>query len=882
MAGNVRAGTAYIDVVLGSTEKFFGPLREKLKGAGEDAARNAGNSFAKEFATNRAAYSNLRNGLKEAIDGSGLTGEELKRRLGEAGKGGADGFLREFGPLMRNGILNISGEARQKLLEALDTGTMSPRLVNMFKQALGEIANESERTAGRSSSAMSRISSAASAAGRSISTSFNQAHNGLKHFSEGLSNASYKVMQFGYTATAGLTAPIAGLTALGTAIGIKVAADIEVAAAAFQTFLGSADAAQAMIRQLRDFSNQSPLFDTSSAIDFAQRLLAVGVASNRIMPSMQALEGLASMYGVSQDKLSNALVGMTQTLAKNKVYMEEIRQVEEAGIPVIQVLAQALGKTQAEVTEMIKEGKISADEYYAAIVKVGTSEKALASVQRRAETLTGIWNQFKETVQSRLADAVEPHLDRIKKALEKVGGSLDKALKNAGPLIDRVVGGFEKLAGGLEKAINWYDKLSPKQQEFVNKMLGIAAAVGPATIVLGSVSNAIGALSGVLAFLLTPAGLVVLAILAIVGSIIYLWQTSPKFREFVQNVIDKAQALYDKLKPVAKEIADAWNEHMKPALEGVWDVIKNRLWPAVKDLMGEFDEEDRKRLIDTANVVKDVLTVVFIIMAFVINNILKPALEWLSDFLKKHKDEVRELKDQYGDLMKALMIIAAVIVGSVVVALFILAAAFLLVVGVIGLLLYSIWWLFNELGKLWKRFSDWAAGVEDSARRTRNAMTGLPGQIVAAFATLNLWNIGWNAVQGLINGLRAHLPSAEQVARNIGWAIYNAAANAIGVRSPSRAFMQLGRYVIEGLVIGLSDDRPAIKASANLARSTIAGFGSPALATAGGGIQPASNYVVVKVGERTVDDLVVESSRRRREDIANAVEVGNTRLARRR
>lgn len=73
---------------------------------------------------------------------------------------------------------------------------------------------------------------------------------------------------------------------------------------------------------------------------------------------------------------------------------------------------------------------------------------------------------------------------------------------------------------------------------------------------------------------------------------------------------------------------------------------------------------------------------------------------------------------------------------------------------------------------------------------------GFAGQMVSA---------GVNLVQGFVNGMASMIQSAASTAANMAKSALNAAKSFLGIKSPSRKMMQIGKWTGEGMAIGLEN-----------------------------------------------------------------------------
>lgn len=139
----------------------------------------------------------------------------------------------------------------------------------------------------------------------------------------------------------------------------------------------------------------------------------------------------------------------------------------------------------------------------------------------------------------------------------------------AGIISDRITPYIQELTEKIKELVNWFNELSPEEQDQIVKWGLIAAAIGPTLLVLSKVVGVIGmlagaasnipatltALQGAFAVLTSPALLAVAAITALVGAFSYLWKTSEDFRN---------------------KITDTFNQ-LKETLGGAFDEILERV-----------------------------------------------------------------------------------------------------------------------------------------------------------------------------------------------------------------------------------------------------------------------------------------------------------------
>jgi hypothetical protein len=126
----------------------------------------------------------------------------------------------------------------------------------------------------------------------------------------------------------------------------------------------------------------------------------------------------------------------------------------------------------------------------------------------------------------------------------------------------------------------------------------------------------------------------------------------------------------------------------------------------------------------------------------------------------------------------------------------------------------------------------------------------LPGRIRSALGSLAsaLFSIGQNAIMGLIHGIESMAGSLLSAAQHIASSIIGTLSSVLHIGSPSRVTYQHGRWLAEGLAMGMDDGRFGVEAAAlRLGQSAL--FGGAHGVRAGpqgfGGV--GSTYVTVNV-----------------------------------
>lgn len=264
--------------------------------------------------------------------------------------------------------------------------------------------------------------------------------------SSGLSGALGGVAGIAGKAALAMGAVAATGVAMGGALGLKTAANLETAEIAFTTMLGSAAKAKAFIADLSDFAAKTP-FDFPGLQEGASQLIAAGIATRDVIPMMTTLGNVTAGMGTGAEGIQRATTALQQMTAAQKISAEDLNQLRDAGIPVYDLLSRALGKSKAEIAGMVQGGKLgkeALDKMMGALRTGNGLERFNGLMEKQATSLSGLWSTFKDNLGMGLAKAIQPLLPELKSLLGWAGEKLPPAL-NA-------------LASGLSGLIQWFRK----------------------------------------------------------------------------------------------------------------------------------------------------------------------------------------------------------------------------------------------------------------------------------------------------------------------------------------------------------------------------------------------------------------------------------------
>ena len=277
------------------------------------------------------------------------------------------------------------------------------------------------------------------------------------------------------------------------ATAIKEAFKFETAVANFKTLLGSVDEAKAHIADLKSFAASTPLtFDDLSRA--SKLLLSFGASIDTVVPSLKTLGDIA--MGDAQKFQGLALV-FAQVQSQGKLMGQDLLQMVNQGFNPLTIIAEATGKSVAELKDLMGEGAISF-EMVAEAMRIATSEGgrfhgAMEECSKTGEglmsTLQDNWTEAVRTFGEAFSDASKSGLQQLIDKLSELNenGTIEEWAKNVAHWFSAVVDGAKAVIGvfstiykysGLADAVNLAQGMGKGAWDAVGGAVGAIAGGG--------------------------------------------------------------------------------------------------------------------------------------------------------------------------------------------------------------------------------------------------------------------------------------------------------------------------------------------------------------------------------------------------------------------
>lgn len=347
---------------------------------------------------------------------------------------------------------------------------------------------------------------------------------------------------------------------------------------------GTADKGKEAFEWLKQFTTGTPLKLDETMAAFV-RLKKFGI--DPMGGALQSLVDYNAKMGGDAAQLQAITEALTKASTKGQIDMRGLIALTDAGVPVFDMLAKATGKTSDEIQNLAQQGLLGADAVQQLIKQMGKAGAGGAA--KELEQLSSQWTVFTESIddfKDRVArgGVMDYFRDQLKALNDWIAqltadGRLDVYAKRVSDAIvsvaERVkqLGGFiVEHAGQIKKLIEVYaafkvGRILMELGGFAEKLWSVGRSVIAGTEAVAGLSRGMILFRGILAFALSPLGLVVTGLgafavaakLAADATVDYAVRHSKATAE--ATVVDQEHAR------VMRELADQWRQRAKATSE---------------------------------------------------------------------------------------------------------------------------------------------------------------------------------------------------------------------------------------------------------------------------------------------------------------------------
>lgn len=348
-------------------------------------------------------------------------------------------------------------------------------------------------------------------------------------------------------------ATINGITGIA-----KLGMDAQDTRIKFEVMLGSAGKARSMLEDITQYANTTP-FGSTELKQSAELLLNFGIAGNKIMPTLKML---GDVSGGNKERLNGMTLAFAQMASTGRLMGQDLNQMINAGFNPLQIISQNTGIGLGKLKEQMEAGAISVGMVEEAFkLATGPGGRFFGMIEKVSQSASGRMAAAMDNIQTRLTifseNNIVPIVARLATVADVFFGSLDGMaavmqpfFDTLRPLWDAIVGftnsffGLDDATSGTAGVINFLTTtlkfVEPVLTIISNGFKTIIQVLTPFAPILKVLTilwagwNLLLVIFNALIYA-NPIGLIVAAIVVLIGVIVTCWQRFAAFRGVVMG-----------------------------------------------------------------------------------------------------------------------------------------------------------------------------------------------------------------------------------------------------------------------------------------------------------------------------------------------------------
>ncbi|WP_061912170.1 tape measure protein [Geobacillus sp. B4113_201601] len=620
------------------------------------------------------------------------------------------------------------------------------------------------------------------------------AERDIRNFESGAGRWGSRLGALATGAIAGLGASIAAVGTMAVKTGVDFNAMKEQSEIAWTTLLGSADEAKKTINDLVQLGAKTP-FEFEGLDKSAKLLNMAGFEGEKLKETLIAVGDAVSAVGGGQEELEGVSMALFQMSAKGKASAEEMNQLAERGIPAWEILSETMGKPIPELMKMSEQGKLMANQVIPALVK-GMGERFGGAMEKQSQTFNGLMSTLKDNLKSFTAMITSDLFEKIKSFLPTIIDFVNRisdAFKNAG------------WKGVIQEI------LPPQVASSITQNIGILKQIISDFVAFGKdiwkkYGDEISATAK--------------------ASWQTISQTIKGLLEIIRGVIKTVLSLisgdwkgaWEGIKSIAKGVWDTIGGFIKNATNGIQNIIKASLeivknifstvWNGIKTLVSTIWNSIKSTISTTLNGISSNIQSIWNNIKNAISNTLNSIKTTVSNIWNGIKSSISSTIHSISSIVSSVFNSVKSNVSSIFNS--IKSTALSVWNGIKSSISTAV---NTAKSAVSSAFSSMKSAVSSIMSGIKSIITSMWNSAVSFLKGINLFSIGKDIIQGLINGISSMVGSikkrVEEIARNIpAWA-----KKILGIRSPSRVMMEVGQWTTIGFAKGIESKKKDVEKS---------------------------------------------------------------------
>lgn len=470
-----------------------------------------------------------------------------------------------------------------------------------------------------------------------------------------------------------------------------------------------------------------------------------------------------------------------------------------------------------------------------------TAMFSLTNIGGEIENLEGSMQSVTEAQEQTFGQRWNNFMRTAATSLEPLGKIL---LDFAEQWLPRVIAVVESLA-------TWFSNLSPVMQGLIVIIGAIVAAIGPLLVVVGMVVSAIGNIIPVITTLMpiikaagvaiaglsAPVAIAIAAVTALIAIGVLLYKNWDEVSAFLKRTWESLKSIASTtFKAIESAIKAAWNA-IKNATEIVWNSIKSifsTVWDAIKSVFDRAVNAIKSQLDkywssmgDGIKKVWDGIKQYFSSVWDLIKNVFVGGLLVILQLLTGQWGEAKKSTEQiwnniktalsgiWDALKKVFSGALDAIKGYVQTSWDNIKNTTTSVFNSIKSAISSAWDNIKSstnntassiVSTVTSKFNDIVSSVRSKMGEVLSTVKNIWGNVQSFFSGIDLYSIGRDIISGLIRGIKNMTSQAIEAVTGVVDGVINKAKNLLGIKSPSRVFMEIGHDTNAGFIEGIKEN----------------------------------------------------------------------------
>ncbi len=182
---------------------------------------------------------------------------------------------------------------------------------------------------------------------------------------------------------------------------------------------GNSQAARRLIGELEKLASQTP-FEFKDLLPLTAKLNDAGRSAKTVVADIRNIGDYVARIGEGKEFIDRIVYALNQMNTAGKVTGNELRQMSEARVPGIKLLAEGFGTTTAAMQKMVTDGIVPSDKAINILI-TGMGREGFGFMAKQSKTLTGALSNLADIANQTAGKAFEGLYNRLARNVVIIG-----------------------------------------------------------------------------------------------------------------------------------------------------------------------------------------------------------------------------------------------------------------------------------------------------------------------------------------------------------------------------------------------------------------------------------------------------------------------------